>query len=448
MLEIVRKTIAENNMLSKDDKILVALSGGCDSISLSLSLMELGYNIAVAHVNHCIRDTAERDENFVVDFATKYNIPFHITKINVPEMAKTLKISEESAGRKARYDFFEQICSEYGYNKIAVAHNLNDTCETFLMNLMRGTGIKGLCGIPKVRGKIVRPLIEVPRLVAEQFVKSRNEEYVEDETNMLTEYTRNKVRHNIIPEFLEINPKFMENLSRTAKILSEDSEFITKCAEDNVEKKKNFSMISKEKFILLEDALKREALMIAYTNAAGTNKDFEKKHIDYIIETVKNKEHGNIIDLCFGVSCHIKYGKIIFEKNSKTSDYEYNLNVNGEIIIDEADLKISARIIDKSGIDYNIPCCEYFDYDKIGTDIVVRNRKTGDRIVPFGTDYSKKVKEILINQKIEAKQRNILPLFVTDRIFWIYNVKRSNDYKVDDNTVNVLMIQGIPYSGK
>ena len=443
MLDIVKKTIAENNMLNINDRVLVALSGGCDSVCLSLALMELGYNIAVAHVNHSIRDCAERDENFVIDFATRYGVPFHITKINVPEMAKNLKISEETAGRKARYDFFEQVCEEYGYNKIAVAHNLNDTCETFLMNLMRGSGIKGLCGIPKVRGKIIRPLIDVPRYKAEIFVKSKEEEYVEDETNMLTEYTRNKIRHNVLPALMDINPKFMENLSKTAKILSEDSEFITKCAEDNVEKKKNSAVIAKDKFVLLEDALKREALMIAYTHVAGTNKDFEKKHIDYIIDTVKNKEHGSIIDLCFGVSCHVRYGNIVFEKNRKSGDYEYNIELNGEVVIEEAEIKIISKIIDKSEIDYKIPCCEYFDYDKIKSRIIIRNRKSGDRIVPFGSEYSKKVKEILIDNKIEVKKRDVLPLFEADKIFWIYNTKRSDDYRVDENTVNVLMIRGI-----
>ena len=442
MLEIVRKTIAENTMLRKDDKILVALSGGCDSVALSLSLMKLGYNIAVAHVNHSIRATAERDENFVVDFATKYNIPFHITKIDVPKIAENMKISVETAGRNVRYEFFENVCLEYGYNKIAVAHNLNDTCETFLMNLMRGTGIKGLCGIPKVRGNIVRPLIDVPRSAIEQFVKSHNEEYVEDETNMLTEYTRNKIRHNVIPLLTEINPKFMENVSKTSKILAEDSEFITKCAEDNVEKKKNYSIISRDKFLLLEDALKREALIIAYKNVAGTTKDFEKKHIDYIIETIKNKQHGNVIDLCFGVSCYIRYGNIVFEKNNKISDYEYNLDINGEIIINEAGLKIKSSIISKNEIDYDIPDTEYFDCDKIEFPIIVRNRKSGDRIVPLGLNVSKKVKEIFINEKIETKIRNIMPLFVSREIFWIYGVKRSNDYKVEDSTVNVLMIKG------
>ncbi len=442
MLEIVKNTISQNNMLGANDKVLVALSGGCDSICLSLVLMELGYNIAVAHVNHSIRQTASRDENFVMEFASRYNIPYHITKINIPEIAKQTKTSEETAGRTARYEFFEKICDEYGYTKIAVAHNLNDVCETFLMNVLRGSGIKGLCSIPKVRGRVIRPLINVSRQMLEQYVHSKGEEYVEDETNMLTEYTRNKIRHNVMPRLYEINPSFMKNMLRTVEILTEYSEYITNNAQNVVEKKKGISVIDKSRFMLLEKSLKQEALMIAYENAAGTNKDFEKKHIDYIIETVKNKEHGNIIDLCFNVSCNLKYGKIYFEKRASFVDYEYILSVPGELIIPEANIKFLAKLITKSEIDYNKKNCEYFDYDKIRAPVKVRNRKTGDKMVPFGMSAYKKVKDILINHKITVDKRNTLPVFEADELFWIYGVKRSEKYKIDKSSTNILLIEG------
>lgn len=442
MLETVKNTIAENNMLTKNDKVLVALSGGCDSISLCLVLMELGYDIGVAHMNHSIRDTASRDETFVTDFATRYNINYHIKKVDVPSLAKKMKVSLETAGRRARYDFFEEVCKEYGYTKIAIAHNLNDNCETFIMNLSRGSGIKGLSGIPKVRGKIIRPLLEVSRAQLEDYVHIKEEEFVEDETNFMADCTRNKIRLEVVPALIKLNPNFMKNLSRTINILNEDSKFITKSAEKIVEIKKDSSIIDKESFILMEESLKRESLKIAYKNAAGTTKDFEKRHIDYIISIVKDKEHGKIIDLCFGVSCSMKYGKIVFEKKSHPSDYEYLLPICGEVEVKEANIKFKTSIIHKNEIDYSKNNCEYFDYDKISGKIKIRNRRNGDRITPFGFRFAKKVKDILIDNKVEASQRSLIPIFATDDIMWVYGVKRSDKYKVDKDSVNILKIQG------
>ncbi len=437
LLKSVLNTINEYNMLNKDDKVLVAFSGGCDSVCLCLALIEMGINFSVAHVNHNIRVEAKRDENFVVNFAKRYNLKCYIKSENVTEIAKKEKISLESAGRNVRYKFFEELCEKHDYNKIAVAHNKNDNCETFLLNLVRGSGLNGLTGISPVRGKVIRPLINVERSEIERFVEEKGESYVTDKTNFENDYTRNKIRNIIIPEFLTINENFINNISNTIKIANESVDFIDSMAGMLIVNDE----IDIEEFNKVPKPVSKRALMFAYEKIAGTAKDFEKKHIDFICEFLKNKSHGKIIDLCFDVECVAEYGKIIFRKKKKIQNYEYKLEIGGKIYIRELGLTISANIVDKD-------CkkkknCQYFDFDKLKGDIIIRNRKDGDRVVPFKMKNEKKLKEIMINKKISKSIRDVLPVVENDgKIIMIYDVVRSDFYKVEDDTERILEIKG------
>ena len=246
MRDIVERTLTRYNMLNPSDKILVAFSGGCDSVSLCIVLMELGYDFAVAHVNHMIRKEAEHDEEFVVQFATRHNLVCHTTRIDVPRIAAEEKISIESAGRKARYEYFELLSKQFSYTKIAVAHNKNDSCETFLHNLFRGSGLGGLCGIVPVRGNIIRPIIEVDRKTIERYVAEKSETYVNDSTNSSLEYTRNRIRHAIMPQIAEINPNFMDNICNTMEIIRANYDYLMKSVSGIVEMKDGNAIIDKK----------------------------------------------------------------------------------------------------------------------------------------------------------------------------------------------------------
>ena len=234
MLNKVKKTIADNNMFSAGDKVLVALSGGCDSVCLCLVLKELNIDFAVAHLNHSIRTEADSDEEFCREFAKQLNVDFYTEKKDIPKIAKEEGVSQEVAGRNARYDFFNKLCKEKNFSKIAVAHNLNDNAETVILNLLRGSGLKGLCGIPKTRDKIIRPLIDVSRSEIEEFVKNKGQEFVTDKTNFSNDYTRNKIRNNVIDKLIEINPNALSNISKTTEILSKDDLFFDEASEKYV----------------------------------------------------------------------------------------------------------------------------------------------------------------------------------------------------------------------
>ncbi len=441
MLSTVEKTILKHCMINESDKILVAFSGGCDSVSLCLALMELGFDFAVAHVNHMIRKEAEHDEDFVVQFAARHNLVCHTTRIDVPLIAKERKISLESAGRMARYDYFDLLASQFSYTKIAVAHNKNDNCETFLHNMIRGSGLGGLCGIPPVRDNIIRPLIDVDRKTIERYVRQKNETYVTDLTNESVEYTRNRIRHTVMPHILEINPGFMDNLCKTMEILRSDNNYLVSCARNIVEKLKDRAVIDKTNFMMLDDSLKAYALRIAYEHTAGTSKDFESKHISYILSQVPHKEHGKICDLCMNVHCVMEYGKIVFGRNMSFDDYEYELPVEGVLIINEAGVKITSSIIAPDEVDFSALNCEYFDFNQIPGSLRVRNKRNGDKIIPMGKASYKKLKEIFINEKIPLDKRNVAPVVLADEIMWVLGIKRASVYAITDKTEKVLKIQ-------
>ena len=440
MLNKVKKTISDNNMISENDKVLVALSGGCDSVCLCLVLKELKISFATAHLNHSIRDEADSDEAFCSGFSKKIGADFYSEKVNIPEISQTSGISEEVAGRNARYNFFNRLCKEKGFTKIAVAHNLNDNAETVLLNLLRGSGLKGLCGIPKTRDNIIRPLIDVSREEVEEFVKNKNQEFVTDKTNFTDDYTRNKIRNNVINKLVEINPAALSNISKTTEILTEDNLYFEALAEKYVYFEGESAYIKVDEFEKITTPLQVRALSKAYTYTAGTGKDFEKKHIDFIINNY-NRVSGEIIQLCFDVVCRAEYGKIIFEKKAEEKSYCYTLQVGGEVYIKEAGIRFVSEIITPADMK-KYKNAEFFALDEIKSEIIIRSRKNGDKFVPFGKKSFVKVKDILIKEKIPLNQRKNLPIIEADEILWIYGVKRSNAYKIDDNTNKVLMIKG------
>ncbi len=438
LLEKVKNTIELNNLISHDDRVLVALSGGCDSVCLCLVLKMLGIEFSAAHLNHSIRQEADYDEKFVKEFAQRHNFKIYVKKVNIPLVAQNYKVSVETAGRNERYKFFKEIADEFGYTKIAVAHNKNDVAETFFMNLMRGSGLKGLCSIPVSRGNIIRPLIDTDRCEIEEFVDVSGETYVTDKSNFSNDYTRNKIRNIIVPEFLKINNNFIDTVSKTTKLLKADNDFIESFCENLVIYQDEKAYIDKFELLKHPTSIISRALIRAYGFVAGTSKDFEKKHIDYICEKLNFVENGNIIDLPFDICCSVRYGKLIFERKMCSDEYEYTLRCGESVHIPEFDMVFTMTMVDKYEFSDD---CEYFILPE--PEVKIRSRKHGDEIVPFGMKSKKKLKKILIDKKVDVTLRYKIPVFeYNDEIIWVYGVCRSNLYKVDGNTKVIYKIQG------
>ena len=243
ILDIVKNNILENELIKSGDKVVVAVSGGPDSMCLLDTLNklkdELNFSICVAHVNHGIRIESDDEKVYVESYCNANNIPFHYLKVDVPKLSKENKMSEETYGRKVRYDFFEKVRKEDNANCIAVAHNLNDNVETVLLNELRGCGLKGLTGMDFKFGYIIRPLLTVEKKDIILYNNKLELNPCIDKTNEEEIYLRNKIRLSLIPYLQELNPNFIENISRMRLILKEDNDFI----EQYVDKVFEFTIV-------------------------------------------------------------------------------------------------------------------------------------------------------------------------------------------------------------
>ena len=231
-IDNIRKAVADHNMLSEGDEVVTALSGGADSVSLLHSLCrlssELGITVSACHVNHGLRgEEADSDMRFCQSLCEALGVKLHLLQTDVREFQQRHESIEETA-RRVRYEFFARVSEG---KKLATAHNENDSAETVLLNMLRGTGLKGLCGIPPVRGNIIRPLIYCSREEVERYCSDNGLAFVTDKTNLCDDYTRNKVRHNVLPELLKINGSFLDTSARMQRNLREDSDFLESLAE-------------------------------------------------------------------------------------------------------------------------------------------------------------------------------------------------------------------------
>lgn len=318
MLNKVKNTIEKYNLIDINDKIVVAVSGGPDSISLLNILHELKYNICVAHINHGLRENANIDEEFVKKFCSDRKIPCFIKKVNLKEIQNGMTLEE--AGRKIRYDFFYEVMEKEKCNKIATAHNSNDNAETVIMNIIRGTGISGLKGIEPIRGNIIRPLIEITRKEIEDYCIENSLNPRHDESNDEPLYTRNKIRLNVIP-YIEknINSNIVNNINRLSEIVQEEEEFIN----NETVKSYNNIMISEDdnkiilnlkKFNELNVVLRKRLIKKSIINLLGNAKDIEKVHINDIIKLCEKNIGGKFLMPNKNIKITVIKGRIEYER--------------------------------------------------------------------------------------------------------------------------------------
>lgn len=286
-------------LIEPEDKLVIGVSGGPDSMCLLNILHNLKYNIVVAHVNHLIREDATEDEIYVKDFCDNLHIPIHIKRINVTEKANNEKIGLEEAGRIARYKFFDEVLVKENAQKIVTAHNKNDVAETIIMNVLRGSGINGLKAIEKTReNKYIKPLITTERTEIEKYCEENNLNPRIDSTNSDNTYTRNKIRNIVIPYIKnEFNPNIVQTLVRLSEIVSADTDYLekqTKVIYNSIviSEDKEGIVLNLKEFNQLDLAIKRRIIIYSIDKLFGTKKGIEKIHIDDIIKLC-SKNIGN-----------------------------------------------------------------------------------------------------------------------------------------------------------
>ena len=455
MSEKVMDFIKENSMFSIGDKVIVAVSGGPDSICLLYILNELkeelGISLIGAHINHCLRgDESDKDEKYSKKVCESLNINFYSKKVDINRISKEKNISSEMAGREVRYEFFQELMIKLNANKVALAHNANDQAETILMRIMRGTGIEGMVGIKPVRDKIyVRPILHLSRKEIEKYCEVNNISPRIDKSNLENVYARNKVRLELIPYIQDnFNKDIIKTLNRLSDIVKVDSDYLESISA--IEYKKH-SDIDKQRVILHRGAfMQHEAIVSRIIRSALLHIkhdlcNFEKIHISSIIDLQKN-DTGKTTMLPQNIIAENCYGDIhiyIKTKADEVNDTEYSLNINEKNFINSLNKVIRIEIKPKLGFtevkgnDY-IRC---FDYDKIREPITFRYRKDGDKFMPLGMKGNKKLKDLFMDLKIPKIKRNEIPLICFgDDIGWIVGYRVSEKFKVSKDTKNILQI--------
>ncbi len=461
MYKKVLSYIRDNELIRCKDKILVALSGGPDSICLLNILFELkeelNIEIAAAHLNHLLRgQDSFDDEEYVINVCSRMGIKCFVKRVDINEYSKQQKLSSEMAGRNARYDFFDEILNKEGFDKVATAHNANDQAETILFRLMRGTGLEGLGGIKVSRDdKIIRPILCLSRKEVEEYVELKQLNPRIDKTNFEKIYNRNKIRLDILPYMKEnFNEDIIQTLNRMSLLLQKDNDFLENLALSSYNK---YCIEYEEYFIIKKEAFKEEEPILTrllrniITRYSKSNYDFEMKHI-YEIFYLAKKNSGKVIHLPNGICAENIYGDIYIKSKIKKYDinnkeeeiilYKNSVNINK---IEFGNLNIKIQVINNyEASNINISqerLTKYFDFDKIKNSISIRNRRNGDKIIPLGMTGNKKVKDIFIDMKIPKEERDNIPILCfDDKIAWIIGIRTSEEYKVTDKSKNILKV--------
>lgn len=457
MYKKVMSYIKDNNLIKSGDKVLVALSGGPDSVCLLNILYnlkaELNIEIGAAHLNHLLRDKdAFEDEEYVKTLCKSLDIPCFVKRVDINKYSKDKKMSSEMAGREARYNFFDDIVKDEGYTKIATAHNANDQAETILFRLMRGSGIEGLCGIKVRRDKIIRPILCLSRKEVEEYIEINNLKPRIDKTNFEKIYNRNKIRLDMIPYIKEnFNEDIIQTLNRMSVLLQKDNEFIENSARSFYEKhcieQSDYFIIKKEMFDNKEAVVTR-VIRYALTNFSKTHYDFEMKHIYEICNLAKNNS-GKAIDLPNKIYAENIYGDIYIKERININ----NIDVKQEIVVNKNEINGKKIFFNDENIKFSVlkndsnldlnqnNFIKYFDFDKINDSISLRKRKNGDKIIPLGMKGSKKIKDLFIDMKVPKEERDCIPLLCFDEnISWIVGIRVSEEYKITNKTKNILRV--------
>ena len=452
----VKDYITENNMIRENDRIVAGVSGGADSIAMLSILRDLkeesGFELRAVHVHHGIRGKeADRDEALVKETCEIWGIPFEGYHFDVPRLSLEWKLGEEETGRIVRKQAFareREAFSGTGRFLIALAHNRNDQAETMLHHLARGTGLRGLGGIRPVGDGIIRPVLCLERREIIQYLHEREIFYITDSSNLSDEYTRNRIRRHILPLLEEeINPKAVEHMAETARVLAEAEDLLTalsgqlleKCAVEN-------GYLLGETFFSSEHILKEYVILMALGELAGGRRDFTKGHVEEILSLIK-KQNGRYLCLPKGITARRVYGGVRLEreenpgKTAGDQEEKWELQVPGKTITAFGSFQAEIFVWDNRKIEEK-KYTKWFDYDKITDSPCVRRRQAGDFLVVDGNGSRKKLNRVMIDDKIPGEIRDRIPLVALgSEILWMPGGRMNQQYKITSATGRVLQLQ-------
>lgn len=451
ILSLIDNFMKRELFVDTNVKLLLGVSGGIDSITMLDILANLSienkWELVAVHLDHNLRENSSQDAEFVKATCEKYGIKLYFDKYNVGKSAKRKKLSIEEAARRARYNLFENVAKKEKVNFVATAHNANDSAETFFINLIRGSGLTGLSGIPQKRGfykniNIIRPIISLSRSDIEEYAKRRNLEWKEDETNNDTKYERNKIRNELFPMMNEMFGKdIIKTTNRASRIINSADRFIysklaSKVNEIVKESQRNFVAIDTRRLNLFEEFAKFELITIIL------NRYF--RQYDLVYSTIKG-----ILNLTYSdPGAKFKIDDLLVAYMDRDIIYIYkdipkekvNVSIKKSGTFEFLDQTIKLSRVSKKLVELNDdPNTQFFDADSLADDLLIRNAEEGDRFMPLGMHGSMKLSDFMINNKIPIiKKKDILVLCSGQEIAWVIGERISEKFKVQDDSLRII----------
>lgn len=442
MINKVRETIRKYSMINSGDTVTVGLSGGADSVCLLHILLELqdefGFTVKAAHINHGIRGAeADSDEAFVRRLCEENGIELAVFHKDIPREAEKSGESEEECGRRIRYECFSSLGG-----KIATAHSLTDSVETTVFNLVRGSSLKGACGIPAVRGDIIRPLIECDSEEIRDYCREQGYDFVTDSTNLETEYTRNFIRQEILPRFERINSGYARALSRFQMTARRDSELLDRLAREFTDANLSGRGLPCDKLMGADIAVRTRAIAGYIKSVSGTDPEF--RHIEFISEHL-GKDFA--LQLNKEYTAGVKNGYFSVFRNEEKSDekfcFELKLGKN-ETPMGNIEISVSDRNkikFNKKDTDSVFVC--NIDYDKIDRNTaVIRSRNDGDKITLAKRGVTKSLKKLYNELKIPTSIRSGVPVIADgEKVIWVFGAGYNKNCEITETTTKIMTIK-------
>ncbi len=482
MKEIVKRTILDNQLIQKGEHIVIGLSGGPDSVCLFHILHSLKeeyqIHLHAVHINHGLRPgAADEDQAYVEELCQKYEVPCHVFSFNIKQMAKDQGLSSEDAGRKARYGSFYQVAQSLEAElhcsvKIAVAQNRNDQSETIMMRILRGTGTDGLSGIDYIRqdderGSIIRPLLDVSRTEIEEYCYAQALSPRIDLTNLEPIYTRNKIRLELLPYLSEqFNPNIGAALNRLSIAAKEDKDYFSQVVDDlmktHCREKEQYEITIPASILRQLHPAIRHRLMMRILEKIGLDCDISSVHLHQADQVLSSGKTTVVSEFPGFYRMKISYDQAIFSRKQRMVSgkmkkielsFEYPLNLKGITDIFELNAQIRVTILNRQqwlatgeGEQFKkdgVACCLSLDkiYESM-TNPVLRTRKPGDYIIPFGMIGRKKLQDFFVDIKLETEKRNkTLLLCLGSEVIWVVGIRINEKYRIENQTENIICLE-------
>lgn len=471
LLSKIKETINKHGMLSPGDRVVVAVSGGPDSVCLLRALLafmpEYELTLHVAHLDHRFRgEESAAEAQFVRGLAARWSLPATIESSDVPAYSRARGLSAQVGGREVRYRFLQHVADAAGANRIALGHTANDQAETLLMRLIRGAGVTGLSAIPPVRENIIRPLIDITREKVLTYLKENGQDFVTDPSNLKPLYTRNRVRQEVLPVLERFNPRIVEALATAAEVLRDEDiameASLAAVMDHTVRQDGEAVRIVRAEFNGLLPALRRRVLRNALALSNGEETPgLSSVRTEEAIAFMAEAQTGRMMELPGGLSLAREYDSFFIRQRERVEELSIPLAVPGRTDVPGTGLQVEAQVREALDLDGGLPSHQrtgdddegsfdenylwqaQFDYDKITLPLYLRSRRVGDWFCPAGMEgKSKKLQDYFVDEKVPRFRRAAVPLLATEQdLVWVVGMRTDGRYLPGPETKKLLVVR-------